>query len=291
MPSDLLSFLKWYLAITAAGLLALPLAFRFFRHLPDRGYTFARPLGLLTVCYAFWLLGSLGFLRNDVGGLLFAALLVGGLGLWWLGRAGWDALRAWLREQRAFVLGVEAVFLLAFAGLAWVRAYNPEIVGTEKPMEYMFINSILRSPTFPPHDAWLSEHAISYYYFGYVMVASLARLTGTVTSVAFNLGLALLFALTAVGSFGVVLNLIGLVRLEESKQKAERSRQTAFRLLSSAFWPALLGPLLVLVAGNFYGIVKIAHANGMFANLQVPAVRYDFGVEGAQAPGIRAGRV
>src|SRR3972149_5534325 len=144
--------------------------------------------------------------------MLVAAAVVGGLGVWWLGRAGLAELRAWLREQAALALAVEALFLAAFALMAVVRAYNPEILGTEKPMEFMFINSILRSPTFPPHDAWLSGHAISYYYFGYVMVASLARLTGTTSSVAFNLGLALLFALTAVGSLGVVMNLVALVK-------------------------------------------------------------------------------
>ena len=214
MPSDLLAFLKWYLAIAACGLLALPLAFKFFRHLPDRGYTFTKPLGLLTIGYVFWLLGSLGFLRNDVPGMLFAAAVVGGFGVWWLGREGRAGLWAWLREQAGVALAVELLFLAAFALMAVVRAYNPDILGTEKPMEFMFINALLRSPAFPPQDAWLSGHAISYYYFGYVMVASLARLTGTVSSAAFNLGLALLFALTATGAAGVVMNLIALVRSE-----------------------------------------------------------------------------
>ncbi len=48
-----------------------------------------------------------------------------------------------------------------------MRAHNPEIYSTEKPMEIMFINSIRASETFPPHDAWLAGYAISYYYFGY----------------------------------------------------------------------------------------------------------------------------
>ena len=54
---------------------------------------------------------------------------------------------------------------------------NPEIVGTEKPMELMFINGIMNSPTFPPRDLWLSGFAISYYYFGYVMASMLALFT------------------------------------------------------------------------------------------------------------------
>jgi uncharacterized membrane protein len=66
-------------------------------------------------------------------------------------------------------------------------------------MELAFINAILRSPTFPPHDPWLSGFSISYYYFGYVLTAMLAKFTGTLGSVAFNLMLALIFALSASG--------------------------------------------------------------------------------------------
>ena len=86
------------------------------------------------------------------------------------------------------MVSVEALFLLAFAAWAFVRAANPEAVGTEKPMELAFINAILRSPAFPPHDPWLSGYAISYYYFGYVLVAMLAKTGGTSGGVAFNLG-------------------------------------------------------------------------------------------------------
>jgi uncharacterized membrane protein len=277
VSSDFVAFLAWYLAASVAGLLALPVAFQLFRRLPDRGYALARPLGLLLIGYVFWLLGSLGFLRNDVPSLLFAALLVGGLGAAWLGRAGLADLARWLRQQRATVIGLEALFLAAFALLAVIRAYNPDIFGTEKPMEFMFINSILRSPTFPPQDAWLSGHAISYYYFGYVLVAALARATATDSAVAFNLGLALLFALTAVAAQGVTLNLIALAqpRLTAAANGLERTPAAAG--LQRAFWPALLGPALVLVAGNFYGLVQLAYANGWFAESNIWAARYYFG--------------
>lgn len=294
MSSDLLAFLLWYLIVTLAGLIALPLTFRFFRHLPDRGYTFARSLGLLIIGWAFWLLGSLGILRNDSGSIFLAAVLVGGVGLWWLKGAGLSELRAWLSTHRATVIAVEVLFLAAFALMAWVRAYNPDISGTEKPMELMFLNSVYRSPTLPPTDAWLSGHAISYYYFGYVMVASLARLANTAMPVAFNLGLALLFALTAIGALGVVMNLIALTKVEVGRSQQEgrvHHLPASSFVLRPCFWPALLAPALVLVVGNFYGVARLAHANGMLANVNVPVVRYDFGEAGVSSPGVRAGLV
>ena len=288
----MLPFILWYLAVSLFGLLALPFTFRFFRRLPDRGYAFARPLGVLAFSYLFWLFGSMGFLNNDAGGLFLAVILLAALGLLAARAGGFAEIRTWLREQRRYVLMVELLFLLAFAGWTLVRAYDPGIFGTEKPMEFMFINSILRSPGFPPHDAWLSGHAISYYYFGYVIIAALTRLTGVASGVAFNLGLALLFALTAVAALGVTLNLIAL-----AWQQRAQSRNQAAPALPSAFWPALFGPLLVLLVGNFYGVLELAYDNGLFARLQIPAVYYDFGgSEGeasptTNAPGMRAGLV
>ena len=288
----------WYLAALVAGFAALPLSFQLFRHLPDRGYTFSKALGLLAAGWVFWFLGSVGFLRNDAPGVLFATLVVAAAGLVWLGRPGLAALRAWLSAQRGLVLGAEALFLVCFALMAFIRYHDPKIFGTEKPMEFMFMNSILRSPAFPAQDAWLAGHAISYYYFGYVLVTALARVTATASSVAFNLGLALLFALIAAGTHGVVLNLIAL-----HAQPRERVRS-----LAAAYWPALLAPVFVLVVGNFYGLAELAYTNGYLSSTNIWAVRYYFGQAdpanpaavqantalndpAITAPGIRAGPV
>ncbi|MBP7691166.1 MAG: hypothetical protein KA764_04585 [Anaerolineales bacterium] len=282
--SDFAAFALWYLAVSAAGLLALPLAFRLFRALPERGYALARPLGLLAAGYVFWALGSLGFLRNEAASVWVAAGLVLAAGLVWLGRAGLGELRGWLRAQAGYVLRVEALYLAAFALLAVVRAYNPDIVSTEKPMELMFINAILRSPAFPPNDAWLSGHAISYYYFGYLLIAALIKVTGVASAVAFNLGLAMLFALTVTGSLGVAVNLLALT------QTPDAGRPPA--VVQKVFWPALLAPLMIVAAGNFYGVVRLAHANGWLADLAVPAVYYHFGDAALGEPaGLRAGLV
>lgn len=278
LNNDFVAFISWYLVTSLAAVAALPLTFRLFTFLPDRGYALARPLGLLATTYVFWLLASLGFFRNDSGSVIVAAGVVLALGAFWLNRSGLAQLRAWLMAQRGYVLGVEAVFLLAFGIWTWVRAYNPEIAGTEKPMEFMFINAILRSESFPPNDAWLSGHPISYYYYGYVLIAALVKVTGVASSVAFNLGLALLFALACIGALGVAVNLIALTKTADEPETAEEdAAHRASSVVTPAFWPALLAPLFIVVAGNFYGIIALAHANGWAANLPVPAVYYDFG--------------
>ena len=245
----MLAFILWYLTISIVGWLALPLAYRMLPGLADRGLAFSRTLGLLIWGYIFWLLASFGVVRNDAGGLLFALLLMVFVSILAMKGSNLSEFGTWLRDRSGLVLRLELLFFAAFAGWTLIRAANPEILGTEKPMELAFINAILRSPTFPPHDPWLSGYAISYYYFGYIMVAMLAKLTVVPGGVAFNLGIALVFALSAQGAYGLVYNLF-------SKAFQGRSRP-------STSLP-LLGPLFVLLVGNLEGFLEVLHARGLF---------------------------
>jgi len=214
--------------------------------LPDRGYAFTRMLGLLLVSFVFWLAGSLGFSANHAGGILLALAVVAAVS--WLAyrRNPTDRpLSGWLSGNRQTILAAELVFGLVFAGWVWVRAQNPAIAATEKPMEFAFLNAIGRSPTFPPLDPWLSGYAISYYYFGYVMTSVLGRLALVAEPVAFNLAVAWLVAGTAVGAFGLVYNLVALA-----------GRRTAVA------W-GVVAALAVAVAGNLQIGLELLHGNGI----------------------------
>lgn len=259
----MLSALLWYFTITLIGWITFPLVYRLLPALVDRGYAFTRAVGLLLWAYAFWLLASLGILRNDLGGLLFSVLLLIALSGWALRSVSLEEMADWLRKQRSLVLVVEILFLVAFAFMGLVRAANPEILGTEKPMELAFINAILNSPEFPPHDPWLSGYAISYYYFGYVMVAMLAKLTGTPGGVAFNLGVTLVFALSAVGSYGLVYNLLSFRSTRLPRRQMDSSGRAA-QAKSTFLSLALLGPIFVLLIGNLEGFLEVLHARGLF---------------------------
>ena len=242
------AFISWYILITLLGWLTFPLAYHIFPALTDRGYTLARALGLLVWGYIFWLFASLGVAQNDAGGLLLALIVLAGLSVWTiLNRA--SEVMSWLNENRRLIITTEILFLIAFAFMAFVRANNPEIstAGGEKWMETAFINAILHSPTFPPHDPWLSGYAISYYYFGYVMTAMLAKLTATPAPIAHNLMLSLIFALSVVGAYGLLYNL--LQRIEKTP---------VFSALG-----ALLAPLFLLIVSNLEGFFESLHSKGI----------------------------
>jgi YYY domain-containing protein len=242
------SFFVWYFIIAILGWLTFPLTHYLFPTLADRGYTLSRAAGLLIWGYVFWLLASLGIAQNDMGGILLALTFIVGLSLWSIVQRP-SAVLDFIKSNVSLVITTEVLFLIAFAFLAFVRSANPELNGTERPMELMFINSILRSPVFPPQDGWLSGYAISYYYFGYVMTAMLARLSGINGSMAHNLMTSLIFALGAIGAYGILYNLLS--RLEITNRKSQVGS-------------ALFAPLFLLLVSNFGALLEILHQGGLF---------------------------
>ena len=151
-------------------------------------------------------------------------------------------------------------------GWAAFRAYSPDIAGTEKPMEFAFVNGILRSPLFPPQDPWLSGYGISYYYFGYVMLAALVNLTGVDPAVAFNLGVALWYALVMIGAFGVVYDLVRLAGIRDQGSGIRSHTDGAHsggadrqEGQGRGIRYGLLGALFVGFLGNLEGLVEVAY--------------------------------
>lgn len=245
----MLSTLLWYLVISLLGLLAFPLAYRLLPGLPDRGYAFARSLGLLLWGFAFWLLGSYGVLGNNVAGLLVAAALLAGVSWWAYRGLAPNELRDWWRAKRKYILGVETLFAVALIFMVLLRATHPDAIYTEKPFELAFINSILASPSMPPLDPWLSGYSISYYYFGFLMVSMLSMASGVSGAVGFNLGIALVFALAASGAYGLAYNLLALRFSANERQNG---------------WLASLAPGFVLLFGNLQALLEVLHARHLF---------------------------
>lgn len=278
LETRMLAVTSWWLAVQIAGLAALPLTWRLFASLPGRGYPFAKVLGLLLVSYVLWLGATFRLLPNDAGGILFALATICGTSCW-LGREGMRPdstgqrpLFNWIQENRSLVVATELLFLLVFAGWSVFRAYNPEISGTEKPMEFAFINGILGSRFFPPQDPWLSGYGISYYYFGYVMLAALTRITGVLPEIGFNLGVAMWYALVMTAAFGIVYTLVALSysKIAPELRSIDGTAQT-LRISSvieklhtrAAITWGLLGALLLGVIGNLEGVIDSAYHLGL----------------------------
>ena len=254
----MLSFLSWYVISLFSGIVTFPIVFRFLRFLPDRGYSSSRTMGLLIWGYIYWILNILGILENNLGGVVFSFLVVLVVGLLICRKTYGVELKSWISSQKKLILAVEILFLVMFAFWAIVRAANPDVAYTEKPMELAFINSILRSPSFPPADPWLSGYSISYYYFGYIMVALFARLAGTTGGVTFNLAISMWFALAGIGAYGLIYNLFSV--WQKHRRKYLNGEPPGGRAIAWAF----LGPFYLTIVSNLEGFLEILHRRGLF---------------------------
>lgn len=256
---------SWWFWMQVIGLAAIPLAWRLFRPLPDRGYALSKPLGLLVWGYVLWLGAITGVLHNTVGGGLAAIAVL--MVIAYLG--GRDALRGedggppplvtWFKAHRSHVLITEGLFLGGFLLWVFVRSRSPDIAtaGGEKFMEITFINGVLTSRIFPPHDPWLAGYAISYYYFGYVMMAGLIRLAHVPPSVGFNIGFASWFALTIVAAYGVVGNLVGLAFSSPGAGRTGSDGTDGGRFATA--W-GFLGSMVLAFMGNLEGFLEVLYA-------------------------------
>ena len=243
--SSFLAAVVWYLAAGGLGWLAFPLLWRALPRLPDRGYGIARAVGLLIVSHLTWLAASLRVLPNTRGTIVLAVLLLtaaGGLSLW----RRWGEFREFLNGARPLLLVYEGLFLALYAFWAWVRAQNPDlwhpVVGGEKPMDFAYLNAVIKSTWFPPYNPWFAGGYINYYYFGFVLVGTLAKLTGIMPSIAYNLALALFYTLVGGAAFSVAFNLVA----RSQPRSATRRSEAEWRPYIAGF----LAVLFLLVLGN-----------------------------------------
>jgi len=259
--------LRFWALIELIGLGAAPLAGVLLARLPGAGLGLCKALGLLLVTWLVWIGGATTLVPY---GVLSAALWIAlvcalGLVVWvrgWAGRRavargeprGLLARRRWRRlaarvpadpdplRERLF-WGAEAVFFVAFAAMALLVAYSPDVWLTEKPMDMAFLNAANRAETFPPQDPWLAGADLNYYYGGQLAMALLVKLTAVAPDEGYNVALATLFALAAAAVFTVG----GTI------WAAARGPRGAVRA-------GLAAVVLVLVAGNLEGArLLIAH--------------------------------
>ncbi len=200
----------WALSLMVIGVVGLPYAWLCGRWLPDRGYALARVIGLLLVTWVVWWISSLRLLPFSRGSIVVSVLLVAAGAAAIVARNRHE-LRAWLGANRRTIVTAEAVFWTIFLAALFVRWSNPDLWhaarGGEKPMDFAYLNAVVKSTSFPPFDPWFAGGQMNYYYYGFVQVAALAKITAIPPAIAYNLAIATLAGLLGSATFSAGLGL------------------------------------------------------------------------------------
>ncbi len=230
----------WYAAVSLLAWGVYPVIYRATPGLRDRGISLVRPLGLLVSVLVPWWLSAMGILLFSdpviVGCFLALAATL------WTIEVRRRELIAFIRDNRRTMLIFESAALILFLGYILFRGFNPAIAFTEKPMDFAFLSSAIRTQAMPPTDPWYAGQPINYYYLGYVLIAVIARLSRIDPAVAYNLGLATLFASSTIAAAGTATN------IAHTWPGATRTRTVA---------SGLLGGLLLAGVGNLVTLVEI----------------------------------
>jgi YYY domain-containing protein len=246
------ALISWWLMASLAGLAVAPVMLRLMAHLPAKGYPLWRPAGLMLVGFIFWFLGNLGMLRNDTGSVLLAGLATVAIGFALNARRNPPESKpsqpTFWQENKSLILATELLFIALFVGWAAIRALNPDLRGTEKPMEMAFLAAVRRADVFPAPDPWMSGYAISYYHFGYILMGTLAKLSGVTNGMAFNLSVALIFALAGTAVFGVIYEMVMLRRRILPTERDAQHEVKPNR--ANAMAAGMLGVFALLISGN-----------------------------------------
>ncbi|MCL0043251.1 DUF2298 domain-containing protein, partial [Dehalococcoidia bacterium] len=253
----MVNLLVWVVVLEIVGLIAFPIGYPLFKGLRDSGYAISKVLGVLLGSYIFWIMATLGIFPNSYPGLVIAFTLFSFLG-WFSYQRHRKEINDFFRNNQRNIVTVEAMFFSAFILYGLLRSLNPAInlstldtITTEQPMDLMLLKATMTSSSYPPHDSWLSGSAISYYYFGYLAMGWIGRLSLSAAPMAYNFGLITIFSLTFMTVYGTIFNVIAL-----ASDKIQSS-------LRHAMFAGILGGLLVLVLGNIVGFLAIVRNWGI----------------------------
>ena len=264
--SDVRAVLIWVVTLILLSILAIPTALVIARFLPDRGYGLSKILGLFLVSYFVWVAVSSRMIEFSAS---YCFMFIGIFAIFnvvVLYRC-YSEITTYFRNHWKYMLIIELVFFASFVGFLILRMNNPDLWhpyrGGEKPMELAYFNAVVNSVSFPPFDPWMSGSKMNYYYWGYVPLSVLTKITYLPTVITFNLGIITLFSITCTLLFSLASNLfIGLKGLTIASLSTGK-------LAIGALW-GLLGIVTVILLGNLDGVFQISE----MISKEVPFIKW-----------------
>jgi YYY domain-containing protein len=248
--SQIITVLVWYFAILILGISLFPIVRLIFPGLKDKGYPLSRGVGLLLLAYLSWIGTSIGILFSATNiFIIYLSLVLTGV---FMGYKTRESLKLEIKNNIKYYLRVELIFLTFFLFSLLVRLGNPDLwhpsKGGEKPMDFAYLNAVLKSNTFPPYDPWFAGGYINYYYFGFIYIGSLIKMLGIIPSVAYNLAIPTLYALISTQSFSIVWNIF---------QAGKKENNAINKQKISPWTIGILGATLVSTIGNLGSVRMI----------------------------------
>lgn len=208
LGKDVWTFWTWWLLALLMGLLAMPVTGRLFEGFADKGWMFSKVLAIGIAGFLTWFLVAVEILPfttlTCVGVCIFCALIC----FWLFHRQTKKGIEVFPTGRLSLVVKEELLFFAVFLLWTYLAGFHPQAYGTEKFMDYGFMEAMMRSTTLPARDLWYSEGTINYYYGGQYFAVFLTKLSGSSVALTYNLMRTFVAGLAFVLPFSLVYQML-----------------------------------------------------------------------------------
>ena len=245
LQGDVWTFWTWYLLALVLGAAAMPLTGRLFRRFRDRGWMFSKVTAIAVSGFLTWFLVAVKIIKFTTMTCIVVTLVCAAA-----------SLILYCREQKAgfecipfahldLVYAEELLFFAAFLFWTYFAGFHPAAYGTEKFMDYGFMEAMMRSKTLPATDLWYSQGKINYYYGGQYFAVFLTKLSGAKVELTYNLMRTFVAGL----AFAMPFSLVHQMVTDRLGKTGSRWKKT----LPSV--TGILAGISVSIAGNMHYVV------------------------------------
>ena len=251
LGSDFFTFLTWWEILFLLGLVFMPVTSRMFQGFDDNGWMFSKVLAVAVCGYVQWLLACLK-ITPFTGITCVILTIICCLGSLLYGIKCKNRLPDSLPwKQTALVYREEILFFLVFLFWTYLAGFHPAAHGTEKYMDFGFMQAMMRSTTLPAQDMWYSGKPFNYYYGGQYLAVFLTKLTGTNVEITYNL------MRTMVAAFAFLLPFSLVRQMLKDKLRSGRKWALDFGGILAGMAVSMSGNLHYIIYGIILRLLKI----------------------------------
>ena len=242
---DVWTFWTWWLLAAVMGVTAMPLTGRLFRNFDDKGWMFSKVLAVAFAGFITWFLTAVKIVRFNSATCISITVLCGAGCLFLFYRQHRKGVECLPVDHLDLVYREEILFFAFFLLWTYLAGFHPAAYGTEKFMDYGFMEAMMRSEELPAVDLWYSQGTINYYYGGQYFAVFLTKLSGCRVALTYNLMRTFVAALAFSLPFSLVYQMV-------------KDRLGLFRIGWKRSLPAVTGSVAgisVSIAGNMHYVV------------------------------------
>ena len=204
LKGDVWTFWTWWLLALFMGMVAMPVTGRLFEGFEDKGWLFSKVFAIAVTGFLTWFLVAVELLPFTTAVCIGVSVVCGIICAVLFHVQLKKGIECYPAGKMQLIIREELLFFGIFLLWTYLAGFRPQAYGTEKFMDYGFMEAMMRSKTLPARDLWYSQGTINYYYGGQYFAVFLTKLTGSRVEVTYNLMRTFVAAFAFVFPFSLV---------------------------------------------------------------------------------------